>query len=72
MEGLALLKVDKKGLRYYISGAFKVAGAYARSPLKGLQSHFGRRRRATNCGHATLKFPSVDGTHARLKNLGER
>jgi hypothetical protein len=22
-----LLKVDKKGLRYYISGAFKVAGA---------------------------------------------
>jgi hypothetical protein len=31
-----LLKVDKKGLRYYISGAFKVAGGDTTKLLNGL------------------------------------
>ena len=38
-----LLKVDKKGLRYYISRAFKVAGAPAadskQSPGRGAKGH---------------------------------
>ena len=38
-----LLKVDKKRLTYYISGAFKVAGAPAglvdKSPARGAKGH---------------------------------
>jgi hypothetical protein len=72
VEGFALLKVDKRRLRYYISGAFKVVETDARSPERVFRSisdgDGGRRTAATR----HFGFPAAGRTRARQKNLGER
>ena len=67
-----LLKVDKKGLRYYISGAFKVVGTDAGIPKRVFEGDSdgdgGRRTAATR----HKKFTVAGSSRARLKILGER
>lgn len=67
-----LLKVDKKGLRYYISGAFKVVGTDAGIPKRVFEGDSdggdGRRTAATR----QKMFKAAGRSRARLKNLGER